>query len=124
MITINDTPLMDIELDELRSFIGLVPQQAQLFSGTIKENLLQGKKDASLEEIKKACEIAQAKDFIEELPEQYEEIIEQGGANFYGGQKQRLSIAMALVRKPCIYLFDDRFLAIEYRKDVNIVLYL
>src|SRR5690625_104326 len=119
-ITINDTPLTDIALDELRSFIGLVPQQAQLFSGTIKENLLQGKKDASLEEIKKACEIAQAKDFIEELPEQYEEIIEQGGANFSGGQKQRLSIARALVRKPCIYLFDDSFSALDYRTDAKL----
>jgi len=91
-----------------------------LFSGTIKDNLLYGKEDATFEEIQTAVEIAQAKDFIEALDDQYDSVIEQGGVNFSGGQKQRLSIARTLVRKPKIYIFDDSFSALDFKTDSNL----
>lgn len=119
-IKINGVPIQDVPLEEVRSKIGLVPQQALLFSGTIAENIRQGKESASDSEVKHAAEIAQANDFIEKLPDQYDSIIEQGGTNFSGGQQQRLSIARALVRKPDIYLFDDSFSALDYKTDANL----
>ncbi len=94
----------------MRAKIGFVPQKAVLFSGTINENIRYGKQDATEEEIRHAAEVAQALDFISEMPDGFQSIIAQGGTNVSGGQKQRLSIARALVRKPEIYIFDDSFL--------------
>lgn len=93
----------------LRSKIGYVPQKAILFTGTIRDNIRYGKEDATDEEIKHALDIAQATDFVSKMPDGLESPIAQGGTNVSGGQKQRLSIARAIVRKPEIYLFDDSF---------------
>ncbi len=116
-IFINDVPITDTTLEDVRQQIGLVPQQALLFSGTIAENIRFGKPDATDEEIRHAASIAQAQEFIEKMPEKYDTFIEQGGANLSGGQKQRLSIARALVRQANIYLFDDSFSALDYKTD-------
>ncbi len=119
-LTIDGIPVKDIKLKKLRSIIGFITQNAQLFSGTIKDNLLYGKEDATFEELQTAVEIAQAKDFIEALDDQYDAVIEQGGVNFSGGQKQRLSIARTMVRKPKIYIFDDSFSALDFKTDANL----
>ena len=119
-ILVNGVNVTEINMDELRKKIGLVPQQALLFSGTVKENIRFGKEDVTDTDIKHAAKIAQADDFIEKLPEGYDTFIEQGGANLSGGQKQRLSIARALVRKPEMYLFDDSFSALDYKTDKNL----
>lgn len=100
--------------------IGLVPQKAQLFTGTVSDNIRYGKDDASDEEIRHAASIAQATDFIEELPEGYSAPVAQGGSNLSGGQKQRLSIARALVRNPSIYVFDDSFSALDFKTDAKL----
>ncbi|MFC4798934.1 ABC transporter ATP-binding protein [Neobacillus sp. GCM10023253] len=101
----------------LRKKIGFVPQQAVLFTGTISENIRYGKEDASDEEVRHAAEIAQAAEFINEMPEGYNTLIAQGGTNVSGGQKQRLSIARALVRRPEIFIFDDSFSALDFKTD-------
>jgi len=101
----------------LRSKIGYVPQQSVLFTGTISENIKYGKEDATDEEVRHAAEIAQASAFISEMSDGFESIIAQGGTNVSGGQKQRLSIARALVRKPDIYIFDDSFSALDFKTD-------
>ena len=116
-ILINGVKVTDMNVTEVRSRLGLVPQQALLFSGTIAENIRFGKTTATDEEIHHAAEVSQAREFIEKLPETYETYIEQGGVNLSGGQKQRLSIARALVRCPDIYLFDDSFSALDYKTD-------
>lgn len=120
-IHIDGEKIEQIDLDYLRSQIGLVPQEAHLFSGTIKENIRWGKDDASLEEIIQAAKDAEIHDFIMTLPEQYETLIGQRGVNFSGGQKQRLSIARALVRKPSILLLDDSTSALDARTEANIL---
>ena len=102
---------------ELRAKIGFVPQGAILFSGTVNENIRFGKDDATPGEIEHAARVAQAYDFISEMPEGFETQIAQGGANVSGGQKQRLSIARAVVRKPEIYIFDDSFSALDFKTD-------
>ncbi len=102
---------------DLRAKIGFVPQQAILFSGTVSENIRYGKNNASDEEVTQAAAIAQAIGFISHMPEGFNSFISQGGTNISGGQKQRLSIARALVRKPEIYLFDDSFSALDYKTD-------
>lgn len=104
----------------LRKKIGFVPQQAVLFTGTISENIRYGKEDASDEEVRHAAEIAQAAEFINEMPEGYNTLIAQGGTNVSGGQKQRLSIARALVRRPEIYIFDDSFSALDFKTDAKL----
>ena len=114
---LNNLDITAAPVEEVRAKIGLVPQQALLFSGTIAENIRFGNRSATDEEIRRAAEIAQASEFIEKLPEKYETQIEQGGTNLSGGQKQRLSIARALVRRPEIYLFDDSFSALDYQTD-------
>ncbi|MCK4551396.1 MAG: ABC transporter ATP-binding protein [Tenericutes bacterium] len=119
-LTIDGVPIRDIKLKKLREQIGYITQKAQLFSGTIKENIAFGKIDASQENVEEAAEIAQAKEFIDSLDEKYETYVEQGGVNFSGGQKQRISIARSLVRKPKIYIFDDSFSALDFKTDANL----
>lgn len=116
-IKIDGLDIRYYELNKLRQKIGFIPQKAFLFKGTIEENIRFGKEDATEEELKHAIEIAQAKDFIENKPNKLEEYISEGAKNISGGQKQRLSIARALIRKPEIYIFDDSFSALDYKTD-------
>lgn len=116
-IRVNGVDSQDIPQEELRSKIGFVPQKALLFTGTIAENIRFGKEDATDEEVAHAAQIAQATDFIERMPDGYDARIEQGGSNVSGGQKQRLSIARALVRRPDLYVFDDSFSALDFKTD-------
>jgi len=106
--------------EHVREKIGFVPQKAVLFSGTINENIRYGKADATDEEIAHAAAVAQASDFITEMPDGFDSVIAQGGTNVSGGQKQRLSIARALVRKPEIYVFDDTFSALDFKTDARL----
>jgi len=106
--------------DSLWARIGLVPQQAYLFSGTVADNLRFGRPEASDEELWHALEVAQAKDFVAEMPDGLDSQITQGGTNVSGGQRQRLSIARALVRRPSIYLFDDCFSALDAATDAKL----
>lgn len=117
-VLIDGIDVRDLKRKDLRDLLGYVPQKGVLFSGTIESNLKFGKEDAPMDRIKKAAEIAQAIDFIEEKPEQYESSISQGGTNVSGGQKQRLSIARAIAKDPKIYIFDDSFSALDYKTDV------
>lgn len=107
----------DWSLDELRGNIALVPQKTTIFSGTVAENIRYGKEDATDEEVREAAAIAQALPFIERMEQGFDTMLAQGGTNISGGQKQRLSIARALVRKPSLYLFDDSFSALDYKTD-------
>ena len=116
-ILVDGTNILELYQSELRSKIGLVSQSAILFTGSISDNIRYGKKDATDEEIIHAAEIAQATDFISEMPLGFETELEQGGTNVSGGQKQRISIARALVRKPEIYIFDDSFSALDFKTD-------
>lgn len=116
-ITIDGTDIRDFTQHYLRENIGLVPQKGVLFSGTISSNLRFGDENASDEQLEEAASIAQSTDFIEAKPEKYESPISQGGTNVSGGQKQRLSIARAIVKKPKIYIFDDSFSALDYKTD-------
>lgn len=106
-----------MDLTELRDTIGYVPQKGLLFSGTIADNMRFGKKDASEEDILKAIDIAQATELIQEKPEGINEPVSQGGTNVSGGQKQRLSIARALVKEAKLYIFDDSFSALDFKTD-------
>jgi ATP-binding cassette subfamily B multidrug efflux pump len=105
---------------ELRAKIGFVPQRAVLFSGTVAENIRYGKPDATDAEVRRAADVAQASEFINAMPGGFEAEIAQGGTNVSGGQKQRLSIARALVRRPEIYVFDDSFSALDYATDARL----
>ena len=105
------------KIEDLRKKMGYVPQKGVLFSGTIKSNILYGKEDASDEEISDALEIAQAKEFVDKLEDGINYSIAQGGTNVSGGQRQRLCIARAVVRKPEIFIFDDSFSALDYKTD-------
>ena len=105
------------DLSVLRDKIGFVAQKANLFSGTIEENIRFGKEDATMDEIIHAAKIAQAYDFIMAKPDQFQEKIVEGATNVSGGQKQRLSIARAIVRKPQIYIYDDSFSALDFKTD-------
>lgn len=116
-ILIDGIDIREVTQHELRSRIGYVPQKGLLFSGTIKSNLMYGDENASDEDIKKAAEIAQAIEFINEKAEGFDSEISQSGTNVSGGQKQRLSIARALVKKPDIYIFDDSFSALDFKTD-------
>jgi ATP-binding cassette subfamily B protein len=104
----------------LHSRMGLVPQQGYLFSGTVATNLRYGKPDATDEEMWAALEIAQARDFVQQMPGGLDAPIEQGGTNVSGGQRQRLAIARALIRRPAIYLFDDAFSALDLATDARL----
>ena len=97
-----------------------MPQKGVLFSGTIESNIKYGNEEASIEEVKKAAEIAQSTEFIDIKPKTYQEEISQGGTNVSGGQKQRLSIARAIAKKPSIYIFDDSFSALDFKTDAKL----
>ena len=116
-IRINGQPIESIPTEALRQKIGIVPQKAALFRGTIAENLRWGKSDATTQELYEALEIAQAKEMVEQKPNQLEYVLEQEGRNLSGGQKQRLTIARAMVRKPEILILDDSFSALDYATD-------
>ncbi|KEH98164.1 ABC transporter ATP-binding protein [Clostridium massiliodielmoense] len=119
-ILINGINVNSIENKVLRDKIGFVPQKAVLFTGSIMDNIRYGKEDASEEEVKYACKIAEASEFISNMKDGYNSIISQGGTNISGGQKQRISIARALVRKPEIYIFDDSFSALDFKTDAKL----
>ena len=116
-VLVDGVNVSEMTQTELRSKIGFVPQSAVLFSGSISQNIRYGNKEATDEEIYHAAEVAQATHFISEMPEGFETEIAQGGTNVSGGQKQRLSIARSLVRKPEIYIFDDSFSALDFKTD-------
>ncbi|WP_114423795.1 ABC transporter ATP-binding protein [Nocardioides houyundeii] len=109
-----------VEPQTLWAGIGLVPQKAWLFSGTVRSNLLHGRPAASEDDLWAALEIAQARDFVAALPEGLDAPVAQGGTNFSGGQRQRLAIARALVRRPAVYLFDDSFSALDVATDARL----
>jgi ATP-binding cassette subfamily B protein len=119
-ILINGLNIKDYSREDLISLIGFVPQRGMLFSGSIKENIAFGAPRASLDDVKNAAKIAQAADFIEKLPKQYNYQIAQGGTNVSGGQKQRLSIARAICKNPSIFVFDDSFSALDMKTDANL----
>ena len=119
-ITIDETNIKDISLSKLRDMLGFVPQKGVLFSGTIASNIKFGDENISDEDMYKAAEIAQALEFIEGKEDKFDSEISQGGSNVSGGQKQRLSIARALAKKPKILLFDDSFSALDYKTDVKL----
>ncbi len=116
-ITIDGKDIRNLSVKELRDIIGYVPQKGVLFSGTIASNLRFGNQNASDEMIQEAAELAQAADFIAEKEQGYESPIAQGGSNVSGGQKQRLAIARAIVKKPKIFVFDDSFSALDMKTD-------
>ena len=116
-VLIDGVDVRELELDDLWSRIGLVPQQAILFSGTVASNLRYGKPDASDAELWHALDVAQARGFVEAMPKRLDAPIAQGGTNVSGGQRQRLAIARALVKRPSIYLFDDSFSALDPATD-------
>lgn len=116
-VLLDGIDVRELTQHELRSKIGYVPQKGSLFSGTIESNLKYADENASDEDLKKSAEIAQASEFINEKPEGFKSEISQEGTNVSGGQKQRLSIARALVKKPEIYIFDDSFSALDFKTD-------
>ncbi len=116
-IYIDGIDIRDVKQKDLRDKIGYIPQKGVLFSGTIESNLKYGSPNATMEDLKNASNIAQATEFIEAKPSKYDSEISQGGSNVSGGQKQRLSIARALVKKPEIYVFDDSFSALDFKTD-------
>ena len=119
-IAINGHNISDVTQKNLREVIGFVPQKAVLFTGTIRENMQYGNKEATDEEIWQALTTAQARDFVESLPEGLDSWVEQGGGNFSGGQKQRLAIARALIKKADVFVFDDSFSALDFKTDANL----
>lgn len=119
-LLVGDRDVRDYDLETLRDAVSMVLQKNVLFSGTIKENIRWGNKDASDEEIKRVCRLACADDFIESFPDKYDTYIEQGGTNVSGGQKQRLCIARALIKKPKILILDDSTSAVDTKTDAKI----
>ncbi|EAD1191452.1 ABC transporter ATP-binding protein [Listeria monocytogenes] len=120
VVKINGIDVREMDQSSLRQKIGLVPQKAVLFTGTIASNMRYGKEDATDEEIWAALRTAQAENFVSKLANGLESRVEQGGNNFSGGQKQRLSIARSLIRKPEIYIFDDSFSALDFKTDAKL----
>ena len=119
-VLLDGVDVREMSQEYMRTKIGFVPQKAVLFSGTIAENIRYGKKDATDEEVRHAADVAQASEFIRDMPNGFDSEIAQGGTNVSGGQKQRLSIARALIRQPEIYVFDDSFSALDYRTDARL----
>ena len=116
-ICIDGVDIREMDIKDLRSRLGYVPQKGVLFSGTIESNLRFGVREASMEELNKAADIAQASEFIAAKDDGMQSPIAQGGTNVSGGQKQRLSIARAVAKRPEIYIFDDSFSALDYKTD-------
>ena len=119
-VLIDGVDVREMSQESLRSKIGLVPQTAVLFSGSITENIRFGQEDASPDEVYAAAQTAQALEFITGMKNGFDSFIEQGGTNVSGGQKQRLSIARAIVRRPDIYIFDDSFSALDFKTDARL----
>jgi ATP-binding cassette, subfamily B, multidrug efflux pump len=119
-VLVDGVDVRDLRQTDLRAKIGFVPQKAVLFTGTVADNVRYGKADALDEEVSRAADIAQAADFVEEMPERFESVVAQGGINLSGGQKQRLAIARALVKRPEIYVFDDSFSALDFATDARL----
>ncbi|GAA0969040.1 ABC transporter ATP-binding protein [Actinocorallia libanotica] len=119
-VLVNGVDVRELDPSRLADLIGLVPQRPYLFSGTIASNLRYGRPEATDEELWHALEIAQAKDFVERMPEGLDTPVSQGGTTVSGGQRQRLAIARALVHRPEIYLFDDSFSALDYTTDARL----
>ncbi|GAA3104609.1 MULTISPECIES: ABC transporter ATP-binding protein [Nonomuraea] len=119
-VLVDGVDVRDLDPAALSRAVGLVPQAPYLFTGTVASNLRYGRPDATDEELWRALEIAQAREFVEAMPGQLEEPIAQGGTNVSGGQRQRLAIARALVHRPEIYLFDDSFSALDYATDARL----
>lgn len=119
-ILVDGVDVSEMAQEHLRSKIGFVPQKAVLFSGSIRDNIRYGKEDASEDEIRHAAEVAQASEFISGMKDGFDSVIAQGGTNVSGGQKQRLSIARALVRQPEVYIFDDSFSALDFKTDARL----
>ena len=119
-VLIDGVDVADYDLESLRHRIGVVPQKAVLFKGTIRQNLQWGKKDATDEELWEALNIAQAREVVKDKTGELDAPVEQGGVNFSGGQRQRLTIARALVRKPAILILDDSASALDYATDANL----
>jgi ATP-binding cassette, subfamily B, multidrug efflux pump len=119
-VLVDGVDVRDMSQEALRDKIGFVPQKAVLFSGTIADNIRYGKEDASAAQVQHAANVAQATEFVADMPAGFDSVIAQGGINVSGGQKQRLSIARALVRKPEIYVFDDSFSALDFATDARL----
>ncbi|MFE6055762.1 ABC transporter ATP-binding protein [Kitasatospora sp. NPDC056446] len=119
-VLLDGVDVRELAATAIADSVGIVPQKPYLFSGTVAGNLRYGRPDATDEELWHALEIAQAKEFVEKLPEGLDAPIAQGGSNVSGGQRQRLAIARALVRKPSVYLFDDSFSALDYATDARL----
>ena len=119
-VYLNGKDIRTLSQKELRDTIGYVPQKAMLFSGTIDSNIKYGKEDADVNEVLAALDCAQATEFVSELPNGVESSIAQGGSNVSGGQKQRLAIARALVKKAPVYIFDDSFSALDFKTDAKL----
>lgn len=119
-VLIDGENIRDIPLERLWEFFGIVPQRAFLFTGTVGSNVRFGRPTATDDDVWSALDVAQATEFVDELPDGLESTIEQGGANLSGGQRQRMAIARCLVRKPLIYLFDDSFSALDYSTDARL----
>ncbi|WP_125763591.1 ABC transporter ATP-binding protein [Companilactobacillus hulinensis] len=120
VVSLNGTDVKALSTEDINRKVAMVPQKAILFKGTIRSNMTYGKDDATDDEIWHALEVAQADDFVKELDGQLDAIVEQGGDNFSGGQKQRLAIARALVKDASIYVFDDSFSALDFKTDLNL----
>ena len=118
-ILIDGVDIREYNLESLRGKIGYVPQKASLFTGTIESNVNYGgtEEERTEDDVRKAVEIAQARDFVERAEGQYQGKVAEGGTNLSGGQKQRISIARAVCKRPEIYIFDDSFSALDYRTD-------
>lgn len=119
-ISVDGVNIQHMKPNELRSKVGYIPQKSFLFSGTVADNLRHGNPNAMLKEMDHAVRIAQAKDFIDNLKDGYKSKVAQAGNNFSGGQKQRLSIARAIIKKPEIYVFDDSFSALDFKTDARL----
>ncbi|MFD7905989.1 ABC transporter ATP-binding protein [Kitasatospora sp. NPDC059722] len=119
-VLLDGVDVRELAPEAIAESVGLVPQKPYLFTGTVASNLRYGRPDATDEELWHALDVAQAKDFVEKLPEGLDAPIAQGGSNVSGGQRQRLAIARALVRKPDVYLFDDSFSALDYATDARL----
>ena len=119
-IRLDGTDIREVTQHDLRDKLGYVPQKGLLFSGDIASNIMFGNPEGGGQEMKEAAQIAQATEFIEAKPNKYESPISQGGSNVSGGQKQRLSIARAIAKRPEVFIFDDSFSALDFKTDVKL----